>query len=188
MLSPWHLGLWCRETGQVVLQHRPFVLDEFHYPSRYLTCGTCCCQGDLSLNIAEAHAFNTMDRFSLDVFVVSGWTGQVDTHLRSLASATGSLGYCCRQIAMSAPYHSMSAGPGKSRAIDLAQSGLLTSSGDRQHIPIFGRFFVPVLGSQRQGQAVGSISCSPRCRLDTLQHNRNAKAVQPAPAQRLCLM
>ena len=34
-------------------------------------------QGDLNLNIAEAHAFNTADRFSLDVFVVNGWTGQV---------------------------------------------------------------------------------------------------------------
>ena len=34
-------------------------------------------QGDLNLNICEAHAFNTHDRFSLDVFVVSGWNGQV---------------------------------------------------------------------------------------------------------------
>ena len=34
-------------------------------------------QGDLNLNICEAHAFNTKDNFSLDVFVVSGWTGQV---------------------------------------------------------------------------------------------------------------
>ena len=34
-------------------------------------------QGDLNLNIAEAHAFNTTDRFSLDVFVVTGWNGQV---------------------------------------------------------------------------------------------------------------
>ncbi len=33
-------------------------------------------QGDLNLNICEAHAFNTLDRFSLDVFVVNGWTGQ----------------------------------------------------------------------------------------------------------------
>ena len=30
-------------------------------------------QGDLNLNIAEAHAFNTTDRFTLDVFVVNGW-------------------------------------------------------------------------------------------------------------------
>lgn len=34
-------------------------------------------QGDLNLNIAEAHAFNTTDKFSLDVFLVNGWTGQV---------------------------------------------------------------------------------------------------------------
>lgn len=30
-------------------------------------------QGDLGLNICEAHAFNTSDRFSLDIFVVDGW-------------------------------------------------------------------------------------------------------------------
>eukprot|EP00892_Ulva_mutabilis_P010835 jgi/Ulvmu1/8123/UM040_0018.1 len=29
--------------------------------------------GDLGLNICEAHAFNTSDRFSLDIFVVDGW-------------------------------------------------------------------------------------------------------------------
>ena len=29
----------------------------------------------MNLNIAEAHAFNTTDRFTLDVFVVNGWTG-----------------------------------------------------------------------------------------------------------------
>lgn len=33
------------------------------------------CLGDLNLNICEAHAFNTKDRFALDVFVVNGWTG-----------------------------------------------------------------------------------------------------------------
>lgn len=32
-------------------------------------------QGDLGLNIAEAHAFNTADCFTLDVFVVNGYTG-----------------------------------------------------------------------------------------------------------------
>jgi serine/threonine protein kinase len=32
--------------------------------------------GDLNLNICEAHAFNTLDKFSLDVFVVNGWTGK----------------------------------------------------------------------------------------------------------------
>lgn len=35
------------------------------------------CQGDLNLNICEAHAFNTTDRFTLDVFVVNGWSGEV---------------------------------------------------------------------------------------------------------------
>lgn len=34
-------------------------------------------QGDLNLNICEAHAFNTLDKFSLDVFVVNGWKGEV---------------------------------------------------------------------------------------------------------------
>ena len=33
----------------------------------------CEVQGDLGLNICEAHAFNTSDRFSLDIFVVDGW-------------------------------------------------------------------------------------------------------------------
>jgi hypothetical protein len=32
-------------------------------------------QGDLGLNIREAHAFNTNDGYSLDVFVVDGWQG-----------------------------------------------------------------------------------------------------------------
>lgn len=32
--------------------------------------------GDLNLNICEAHAFNTLDKFSLDVFVVNGWKGE----------------------------------------------------------------------------------------------------------------
>ena len=42
---------------------------------------TCCTrvQGDLNLNICEAHAFNTLDKFSLDVFVVNGWKGEVRT-------------------------------------------------------------------------------------------------------------
>ena len=34
-------------------------------------------QGDLNLNICEAHAFNTQDKFSLDVFVVNEWKGEV---------------------------------------------------------------------------------------------------------------
>lgn len=33
----------------------------------------------MNLNICEAHAFNTVDRFSLDVFVVNGWSGQART-------------------------------------------------------------------------------------------------------------
>ena len=37
----------------------------------------CCAQGDLGLNICEAHAFNTKDKFVLDVFVINGWTGGV---------------------------------------------------------------------------------------------------------------
>ena len=31
------------------------------------------CLSDVGLNICEAHAFNTKDRFALDVFVVNGW-------------------------------------------------------------------------------------------------------------------
>ena len=34
--------------------------------------------GDVGLNIAEAHAFNTADGFSLDLFVVNGWGGTPD--------------------------------------------------------------------------------------------------------------
>lgn len=34
-------------------------------------------QSDLGLNIREAHAFNTSDSFSLDVFVVDQWTAPV---------------------------------------------------------------------------------------------------------------
>lgn len=37
-------------------------------------------QGDLDLNICEAHAFTTTDKFSLDVFVVNGWQGEVRGH------------------------------------------------------------------------------------------------------------
>lgn len=47
--------------------------------SAMLNTGHAAPQGDLNLNIAEAHAFNTTDKFSLDVFVVNGWTGQVHT-------------------------------------------------------------------------------------------------------------
>ncbi|KAI3428796.1 hypothetical protein D9Q98_007615 [Chlorella vulgaris] len=42
--------------------------------------------GDLGLNICEAHAFNTKDRFSLDVFVVNGWTGGGTEELEDVLS------------------------------------------------------------------------------------------------------
>ena len=42
--------------------------------------------GDLGLNICEAHAFNTKDRFSLDVFVVNGWTGGGTEELEEVLS------------------------------------------------------------------------------------------------------
>lgn len=32
---------------------------------------------EIGLNIQEAHAFSTLDGYSLDVFVVDGWAGQV---------------------------------------------------------------------------------------------------------------
>ncbi|KAK9820247.1 hypothetical protein WJX72_007981 [[Myrmecia] bisecta] len=42
--------------------------------------------GDLNLNICEAHAFNTKDRFSLDVFVVNGWSGEGTDDLEEVLS------------------------------------------------------------------------------------------------------
>lgn len=42
--------------------------------------------GDLGLNICEAHAFNTKDRFSLDVFVVNGWAGGGTEELEEVLS------------------------------------------------------------------------------------------------------
>lgn len=33
--------------------------------------------GEIGLNIQEAHAFSTVDGFSLDVFVVDGWPYEV---------------------------------------------------------------------------------------------------------------
>ena len=45
-----------------------------------------CLQGDLGLNIREAHVFNTTDGFALDVFVVDGWNSDV-----SLGAATHSI-------------------------------------------------------------------------------------------------
>ena len=44
-------------------------------------------QGDLGLNICEAHAFNTSDRFSLDIFVVDGWGGEGGAGKESLEQA-----------------------------------------------------------------------------------------------------
>lgn len=34
-------------------------------------------QGDVGLNIREAHAFNSSDGFTLDVFVCDGWSPEV---------------------------------------------------------------------------------------------------------------
>ncbi|KAK9850773.1 hypothetical protein WJX84_012168 [Apatococcus fuscideae] len=42
--------------------------------------------GDLDLNICEAHAFTTSDKFSLDVFVVNGWQGEGGSELESVLS------------------------------------------------------------------------------------------------------
>lgn len=42
--------------------------------------------GDLNLNICEAHAFNTKDKFSLDVFVVNGWRGEGTDDLEEVLS------------------------------------------------------------------------------------------------------
>lgn len=44
------------------------------------------CLGDLNLNICEAHAFNTKDRFALDVFVVNGWTNGGTEELEDVLS------------------------------------------------------------------------------------------------------
>lgn len=69
----------------------------------WVACATTCCcmpvppfahfllrpeppQGDLGLNICEAHAFNTKDRFSLDVFVVNGWAGGGTEELEEVLS------------------------------------------------------------------------------------------------------
>jgi serine/threonine protein kinase len=38
-------------------------------------------QGDLGLNIREAHVFNTTDGFALDVFVVDGWNSDIGESL-----------------------------------------------------------------------------------------------------------
>lgn len=36
---------------------------------------------DMGLNIQEAHAFSTVDGYSLDVFVVDGWPYEVISHI-----------------------------------------------------------------------------------------------------------
>lgn len=67
--------------------------------TRQMSCFGAPSQGDLNLNIAEAHAFNTTDKFSLDVFVVNGWTGQVwrlanqDVHSFCLPAASSRPGH-----------------------------------------------------------------------------------------------
>ncbi|XP_057529682.1 serine/threonine-protein kinase STY8-like [Amaranthus tricolor] len=43
---------------------------------------------DMSLNIQEAHAFSTVDGFSLDVFVIDGWPHEETEQLRSLLGIT----------------------------------------------------------------------------------------------------
>jgi UTP:GlnB (protein PII) uridylyltransferase len=57
-------------------------------------------QGDLGLNIREAHVFNTADGFALDVFVVDGWSGEVRAapHARGACpcAAAGVLGRATR--------------------------------------------------------------------------------------------
>ena len=53
-------------------------------------------QGDLNLNICEAHAFNTSDRYSLDVFVVNGWSGEVHP-TRSLSMLAWQHFSACKQ-------------------------------------------------------------------------------------------
>ncbi|PNX72621.1 ACT-like tyrosine kinase family protein [Trifolium pratense] len=37
---------------------------------------------EIGLNIQEAHAFSTLDGYSLDVFVVDGWEGQDTERLK----------------------------------------------------------------------------------------------------------
>lgn len=45
------------------------ALSSCSIPTPFLPCSPAS-QSDLGLNIREAHAFNTTDRFSMDVFVV----------------------------------------------------------------------------------------------------------------------
>lgn len=43
---------------------------------------------DIGLNIQEAHAFSTVDGYSLDVFVVDGWPYEVSIHGDYLLKST----------------------------------------------------------------------------------------------------
>jgi hypothetical protein len=45
-----------------------------------------CLLGELGLDIQEAHAFSTIDGYSLDVFVVTGWRlGVCNSYLSSIS-------------------------------------------------------------------------------------------------------
>ena len=48
--------------------------------------------GDLGLNIREAHVFNTSDGFALDVFVVDGWAGSLNSGGGGSAAVAGTAG------------------------------------------------------------------------------------------------
>lgn len=52
-----------------------------------LHCWPVLLQGDLGLNIREAHVFNTTDGFALDVFVVDGWNNDVSNAVSLMQSA-----------------------------------------------------------------------------------------------------
>lgn len=67
----------------------PLLLQPFrpaHPSSQTCTNKPTLPQGDLGLNICEAHAFNTKDRFTLDVFVVNGWAGGGTEELEDVLS------------------------------------------------------------------------------------------------------
>jgi hypothetical protein len=59
-----------------------------HTPASLCLCLCCVLQGDLGLNIREAHVFNTTDAFALDVFVVDGWNSDVSSAGSSREAAT----------------------------------------------------------------------------------------------------
>ena len=80
--------LACLHPCEACMLHQCWALIISYDRHAILTADHPAPQGDLNLNIAEAHAFNTTDKFSLDVFVVNGWPGQVHTvgWLRSFTS------------------------------------------------------------------------------------------------------